>query len=676
MKTMIWKELRENFKWALLGFLGLLFAEICVLFADRRSGDGGVPLCGSAFLIMSSFGCSAIGAALGAIQILPELRRDQWAALLHRPVPRGVIFFGKALAGLALYFAATIIPLLASACFVAIPRNFAAPFIPASILPALSDVLLGVAFYFTALLACLHQGKWFGAKGAIMLSVLPVFLLHTLAANSFLLLPIAASLLLMLAARGALLGNGPAAGMPPLGRAAYFLVVLAGIQTALCLLDICAQSLPGHPTLPVRYSNRGFQVTKEGQVLELTPRPDGSGEQVTDVDGKPVTDERYLGSDSSDYLCSFTSISRDLKAEALVTYYRGLHRSPYHYLSEITQFDESGLWYLLVKGNYFVGYDRLSRRFVGFLDQDGFKSPGATLNPFPEPLRFSRSGDNPFLVTSGSRVYSIDFFERTITIYFDTGNSPIYAATTFTPASNAPRTPPDWLAVAAADGIHICNSGKQLITLPYQYDPARWSWINVAASQSLNRIYLQSQKLGADSGPGALPHFLDEFDLQGHLLRTYTLPVPTVSPAPLGWAARFVEYTAPLAPVLIARIHSRLVAPLPAAYGLSSPLPRSFASGSLRILCAIAIALAAATFLWARGIGLSAASALRWAAFAFLFGPAGLLTFRLATDWPIRLPCPSCGKKRPIEAAQCLHCHQPWTISKPTGTEILDLSVG
>ena len=48
------------------------------------------------------------------MQILPELRRDQWAALLHRPVPRGTIFFGKVIAGLLLYLLATAIPFLLS----------------------------------------------------------------------------------------------------------------------------------------------------------------------------------------------------------------------------------------------------------------------------------------------------------------------------------------------------------------------------------------------------------------------------------------------------------------------------------------------------------------------------------------------------------------------------------
>jgi hypothetical protein len=150
MKAMIWKEMRENFKWALLGFLGLLLAEIYALAGEQKSFSPqlGISLCGTAFLMMSSMGCAVVGGALGVAQILPERRRDQWAALLHRPVRREVIFFGKVATGLLLYFLATGLPLLASTWYAATPRNFPAPFVPGLMLPGASDLLLGVVFFF------------------------------------------------------------------------------------------------------------------------------------------------------------------------------------------------------------------------------------------------------------------------------------------------------------------------------------------------------------------------------------------------------------------------------------------------------------------------------------------------------------------------------------------------
>ena len=129
MKTIIWKELRENLRWSALALLCLTLAEIYALCQQRNHATGGdvynnLTVCSSAFLMVTSFGYSLVGAALGVVQILPELRRDQWAALLHRPVSRSAIFFGKVCAGLLLYFLATAPPLLASVAYAAAPGQF------------------------------------------------------------------------------------------------------------------------------------------------------------------------------------------------------------------------------------------------------------------------------------------------------------------------------------------------------------------------------------------------------------------------------------------------------------------------------------------------------------------------------------------------------------------------
>ena len=44
MKAMIWKEIRENFKWAALAFLGLVLAEIYALSTERTNFSGRADL--------------------------------------------------------------------------------------------------------------------------------------------------------------------------------------------------------------------------------------------------------------------------------------------------------------------------------------------------------------------------------------------------------------------------------------------------------------------------------------------------------------------------------------------------------------------------------------------------------------------------------------------------------
>ncbi len=234
MKSIIWKELRENLKWAALGFLCLLLADVFTLsFRRSMAGDrfNGITLCNDTFLLVSAFGCSAIGAILGALQILPELRRDQWASLLHRPISRHAILVGKVIAGLILYGLATGLPLLASAVYVAMPGHFPAPFVPGLIAPPASDLLLGTVFYFTALLIGLHSGRWFASRGAFALGAVAVMGIHLAGLWPFA-LPLGAAVTLFIAAWGAMQGAVSVRG--GFSRFALGLIVLVGVATACC----------------------------------------------------------------------------------------------------------------------------------------------------------------------------------------------------------------------------------------------------------------------------------------------------------------------------------------------------------------------------------------------------------------------------------------------------------
>lgn len=61
---------------------------------------------------------------------------------------------------------------------------------------------------------------------------------------------------------------------------------------------------------------------------------------------------------------------------------------------------------------------------------------------------------------------------------------------------------------------------------------------------------------------------------------------------------------------------------------------------------------------------------LAWTVFAFFFGVCGLLAFWIANDWPRRVACPACGRKRSVERETCEHCGAGWPAPKQDGTEI------
>jgi hypothetical protein len=105
----------------------------------------------------------------------------------------------------------------------------------------------------------------------------------------------------------------------------------------------------------------------------------------------------------------------------------------------------------------------------------------------------------------------------------------------------------------------------------------------------------------------------------------------------------------------------------------------SFSEPSFRVelsgmmsLFAVSVGLGILTFFWARRVGFSLGRTRMWTLFVLCFGLPGLLTFRLASDWPTRVRCPQCERPRPIATAECPCCHQPWPLPATNGAEIFD----
>lgn len=676
MKTMIWKELRENFKWAVLALIVLTAAEFYALNAGQAGyGDESLTLCNATFLMATSFGCALIGAALGAVQILPEQRRDQWASLLHRPVTRSAIFFGKVFPGLLLYFFATTLPFLACTAYVAVPGRFASPLVPGVLLPGLSDLFLGVVFYFEAILLCLHRGRWFGGRGFIGLSVLSVFILHISTGWPFM-LPLLASGVLLLASWGTMLSNGPIQSRHWAARMALVSVMLLGATTGCLIVVWVLQFLPSK-TVPFPFIQ--FEITRDGQIFNATQNGDGMC-ILTDTNGKAITDERYVGnSGNQNFLQLLPFLWNIGKEENLRDYFLGTQpRNPENYVSPMRQnYGSKELWYLLVRQNYFIGYDKLSRRCVGIFDREGFKSPGSVPRPFAHPLRFSSFfNTKPLFYWSGPQLYAFDVIERTMTPFFNSQNETIYAASTIFIPNNGGKSDP--VAVATKNEIHVFDAqGKPLFTIPYNHDTGGLTWIT--HNESLDRFYVQYTpdywSLSGNEGAKVKSVFLDVLDGKGTLIQTYSHDSERIVQAPPTWAGQFSKFSSPLLPVSLSTIYYHFhELPVVGYSSINYPsLSLKVTTQEIQILIAIAFALSAITLLWAKQAGFSGRHGWYWALFVFCFGLPGLITFRLTSIWPTRVRCAQCGHKRPVETETCPHCHQAWPRPRATGVEIFDL---
>src|SRR5262245_46210858 len=119
MKSLIWKEWREQFKWAVLPTFLIL----------GPMGLMGVPaLMDPEYLFYVHLVAALFGAVLGFLQVIAEARGDKRSLLLHRPLTRTQVFVAKSCAGLVLYLLAIGIPLASAVSLAATPGHIPQPF--------------------------------------------------------------------------------------------------------------------------------------------------------------------------------------------------------------------------------------------------------------------------------------------------------------------------------------------------------------------------------------------------------------------------------------------------------------------------------------------------------------------------------------------------------------------
>ncbi len=64
-----------------------------------------------------------------------------------------------------------------------------------------------------------------------------------------------------------------------------------------------------------------------------------------------------------------------------------------------------------------------------------------------------------------------------------------------------------------------------------------------------------------------------------------------------------------------------------------------------------------------------------WALGGFWLGGYGVLLLLALRGWPVRLPCPHCGRLRVVNRVSCEQCGAAWPAPVPDGTEIRDPGV-
>jgi len=682
MRALLWKEFRENLKWALLGALALGGA-LCYGLYQTSYGEmtfssyEGITLLRKQFLLVTTFGFPAFGLFLGLVQVLPELKRDRWAALLHRPVSHEMIFLGKILAGVILYGIAALFPFAMAVWLVATPGNFAAPFVPGLMLPGLADLLVGLVYYFAAFAMTLQRRGW-AERCLPLLAALYVsyFVLGTslfrVAAESAL----AMALALGVASWGIIGKPESLAERSLLTRFALVAVMFYGV----CGLGEFGKSLLEAVGPEPRRQSVQYEISKDGVPLRLTYL-NSVVTDVTDAQGRPLDDPKLSKErirNETSYLNTVSSYIGDSHGWK-PREWKASYRQTELYLSvgNVYQFPQNEQWFGFVPERSWICYVSSQKKPVSRLDAGGFQPVSAA------PVAFSREDNieglrsDCYVIWNQTSVRLAYLAKRKIVDLPLPGPLPIYGLAGA--YAQSPQGPVRVTVFALKDGLAVYDDSENLIAfVPYTRDVSKWGRIEVGVNSGRDRLFLwYNPSSWIDQNEAkTMPTFLEVVDLKGQVLTSTTLdPLPAFP-----WERSLTQ-------MLTQRLQSpalffgemgyRKVGAIMGSTRLENALKFQLVHSwpqtreLLIWMLGLSLCFAGVAYFQARRAHLVGGRVMAWTLFVFAFNLAGFLVFRLAADWPRQTACAQCRKPRPIDRGLCPSCGKGWETPDPTGTEII-----
>jgi hypothetical protein len=681
MKSLIWKELRENLKWAPLPGLVIL-----LVFLIEKPAEPMFDTTDAYFLCLIAV---VFGAALGFVQIFFEGHGDKRSLLLHRPLSPSHIFVAKAIAGLGLYILALGVPFLCLESWLATPGHMPTPFHWQTSLPWLADILSGVVYYFAGILVAQRDVRWLGSRclplaGAFFCSCL----VWTLTEFWQALLAIAVvGSFMCVAAWGSFVGGGASAAQSRLGSTGLALTTLAG----LLIVSTFGKQLIGEWfSSEIIYT---CNVERQGRVL-MAPFKDGIGRigPWLDADGQEATDLKGQVSDSS------TMAPWTVMEMPLYQSYRNSGRFYVEFVNDSKPGQER--WLYDQTEHLLLGYDKFYHQFLGSFGPNGFTPPEAQpKQSFHGELRHRRyrwgAMRHDFLVFADG-VYRVDFVRRTIRLFF-------------TPAADETVAFADWwrdgldnnkkFAIISTDrSFHfLTETGTLAVTLPRAHDTQKQGYtVVLGLLENPERYFAWYRALPFQPSLGpeeykSLVFHLHEFDATGRELASrddrlpyamasyakvlFGLATPMTEAATLVGASQYLRAEARSRgntdkPVLLDYLNNtrHWIPGTSRCEGNPSGLIPSY----LVLILLAAVASALGCFFLGRRYALSRACCLGWAGAGILFGWVGLALMAVLHDWPALIVCPKCRKLRVVTRDLCEHCGARHAAPASDDTEVFD----
>jgi hypothetical protein len=660
-KAILWKEFRENLKWAVLGLLLVSLGEF--LFLRRLLGDasygGGLNW---SYVVETPFWVTPlltpiVGLMIGIAQVVLENRGDSWGFLTHRPIHRSTLFWGKAAAGVLLYLVAVGLPLLCASAWAAIPGHLPMPMDARMVLPLIADILCGLVYYFAGMLTGMREARWYasrimgvgvGIACSFAASVVPEFWQAAVCCALGLLITSAS-------AWGTFVQGGRFESQSSIMRFATGVSICTGLLiSGIAVFDVAASFVP--EIVPESVVTR-HTITSDATLVQADYDDDRIVE-VRDLQGRPI--ERYRDPEAR------AGMHRGVVTSQMIfphvrTPWNGDYRRSEEFFLPLESTDqllngENVTWFYIPHLGRFAAYHNRSRKLIGWMGPGGFTAGTEMSKDRFESRMVGNIQPYLYLITFEDSVYRLDLWRRRIEKIFtaDPGESVIGALE----SNGTPR----FAAISTTKRVVVqTREGATLV-----------SALRDATSRNFRGVIVYRATLTSE--PQTFIWYSNDFGTSGYItqygsagtpIAQYTLP-SGAKVGTLSWGY-----------VVLASVMQNLaIRTLIWNHSILGITTIRHSTGQLLAWWIIpfleGVLFAALAFSRGRRHAFSNRRLALWTAVGFVLGPLGYVLMLSLLEWPAFEICPACGRSRLVTRDSCEHCSEPFLSPDFDGTEVFE----
>ncbi len=691
LKALFWKEWHENARWAVLALL--LLSLGLAYSVSRQPAFPALSQIWSDVNLVLTISVPLVGLALGLLQILPELRRDQWAFLMHRPATPTTLFFGKVVPGVCLYFLVTVPPLLGFALWAASPSHIPAPFDFRFTLAGWATILSGLPFYFAGLLVALRPVRWYGSRALPIISALiaPWAAFYFTEFWQAALVCVLVAVVLMLAAWGSFASAGDyKQQVKPLrfalGLALYPAVLAVGVG----LVGLSFSAYQYVHDSHTEWWRTDYKIDPQGHVFESVqhgPDINDTDEKtvtVTDLAGRTVAPGVWDKLSQKDKLSDMSYLPTALPVQQYLSSYQRTDRYV-SYTDGANNAEQSGNWYYDSREQQIVRYEVYGSGapHISYLGPSGFSRDKTQAGHFPPGMPVQDDNVGLDILRFSNSLYLINVAPVSVSLLQDAPGLNGVLGTAWSPA-----------LIQNRENVHADQKAAFFVADDRQITVYTWI-VQTPNSKTARKLFTTplppGDKTDVQVATADLSHFFFWYQnrdpvgvdkvvtvsANGRVLKTETFPSTGQR-----WASR-PENPRSLADNAVFLAFPPVLTPLAAAYAAvgselgwpSAAIIQESSRDYWRIFLISGLAgLLAAGLAWliCRRCGDAPKNRLLWAFGVFWLGGYGVLLLLALRAWPARVVCLNCGRLRVVSHALCEHCGAQFARPVRDGTEIFE----